>query len=81
MTRVVLTPEAARTALGAVVREQLRQAWERGQDTAPQSVNGLADTGAPQSWEAIMTAASDLADAVAVHWSAMIAHPLVPNTE
>ena len=68
MTRVVLTPEAARTVMEAVIREELMQAWERGLDTAPHSVNALADAGAPQSFKAIMAAVDDLATAIVGVW-------------
>lgn len=60
-----MTPAAARTVLDAVIREQLREAWERGMDTAPCGVNALADTGAPDAFGAIALAADNYAAAIA----------------
>lgn len=70
MTHVILTPEAARTALQATVRYQLREAWERGMETAPHGIHSLADDGAPASMAAIMAAVDDLATAIVTLWAA-----------
>lgn len=70
MTRIVPTPEMARTALAATVRYQLREAWERGMATAPHGVHSLADDDAPVSFRAIMADADRLAEAVATVWAA-----------
>ena len=77
MTHVILTPETARTVLADVIRTELRGTWERGMDTAPQSVNALADRGAPAAYETIMGAADDLAAAIAALWSAKGCPPAV----
>lgn len=51
-----MTTDEAHTALTAAVRTELSAAWQRGLNTAPHGVNALADTGAPASYAAIMTA-------------------------
>jgi hypothetical protein len=63
-----LTPEAARVILHAVVRQELRAAWDRGLDSAPHGVNSLADAGAPGAFREITLAADAYAAAVARHW-------------
>ena len=63
---VWLTPDAARDALGAVVREQLQAAYQRGWDDHAADANGLADMGAPAAFKAIMTAAFDLSTTVSL---------------
>ena len=70
MTHIVLTPEAARTALQATTRHELHQAWERGLDTPPRGVNADADAGATAGLEAVMAAADDLATAITTLWVA-----------
>ena len=79
MTHVILTPDAARTALGATIRHQLREAWERGMETAPHGPHALADRGAPQAFEAIMRDADDLAASIAALWSARGGPPAVDD--
>lgn len=64
MTTYQMTPAAARTVMDAVIREQLRAAWDRGIDTAPQGVNALADKDAPGAFKAIIAAVDDYAAAV-----------------
>lgn len=66
--RAVLTPEAARTALGAVIRYELREAWERGLETAPRHPNALADVSAPQSYDAITLAVDAYMAAIDNWW-------------
>ena len=65
---VRLTPDDATTALGAVVREQLQAAYQRGWDDHAADTNGLVDVGAPAAFKAIMTAALDLSTAVSLVW-------------
>ncbi|HTM85002.1 MAG TPA: hypothetical protein VL179_08885, partial [Mycobacterium sp.] len=65
MTTYPMTPAAARTILEAVIRKQLREAWQRGMDTAPHGVNALADKGAPAAFDAIAAAADNHAAAIA----------------
>ena len=77
MTHVILTPDAARTALSATIRHQLREAWERGMETAPHGPHALADRGAPAAFEAIMRDADDLAAAIAALWSSRGCPPAV----
>ena len=68
MTHVILTPDAARTALGATIRHQLREAWERGMETAPHGPHALADRGAPVAFEAIMRDIDDYVTAITSRW-------------
>lgn len=68
MTRIIFTPESARTVLEDVIRTELRGTWERGMDTAPHGVNALNDRGAPAAYEAIMEAVDDLVSAVVSLW-------------
>jgi hypothetical protein len=58
----------AREKLDAAVREQLREAWERGLAAAPHGPGALADAGAPAGFAAIARAADDYAAAVADTW-------------
>jgi hypothetical protein len=58
--------KVTREALDAVVREQLREAWERGMETAPHGVNALADKGAAGGFRAVERAVDDYLAAVAV---------------
>lgn len=60
-----MTAAQAREALEAVIREQLREAWERGLEVAPHSPNALADTGAPGAFRITLSAAFAYADALA----------------
>jgi len=68
MTTVKLTPEAARVILDAVVRTELSAAWQRGQDSAPNGVGGLADQGAPAAFNEIGTAVDEYAVAIVRQW-------------
>ena len=82
MTHIVLTPETARSVLADVIRTELRGTWERGMDTAPHGPHALADRGAPAAYEAIMTAADDLAAAIAALWSSSGCPPAAgPGTD
>ena len=70
--------EDARAACAAVeetVREQLREAWQRGLDTAPHGVNALADAGAPDAFDAIMTKVNWYAAHVAAYWRDRVPAP------
>jgi hypothetical protein len=59
----------AREKLDAAVREQLREAWERGRTAAlSPSSWPLADTGAPAGFDKVVRAADDYAAAVADTW-------------
>lgn len=58
----------ARENLDAAVREQLREAWERGLAMSPHAPGALADTGAAAGFEAVSRAADDYAAAVADTW-------------
>jgi hypothetical protein len=53
-----------RERLEAVVREQLREAWERGLAAAPNGPGALADAGAPGAFQLTVDAAFAYADAV-----------------
>lgn len=64
MTAADLTPEAARTALDAMIRGQLTAAFQRGVDTAPHGIGAQADTGAATGFGAINAAVDDLIMAV-----------------
>lgn len=55
----------AREQLEAVIREQLREAWERGFATAPHGASALADSGAPGAYRITLDAAFRYADALA----------------
>ena len=82
MTHVILTPETARAVLEDVTRYQLREAWERGMETAPHGPHAMHDRGAPRSFEAVMAAADDLAASIAALWSARGCPPAAdPGTE
>lgn len=63
-----MSPQEAREVLDAVVREQLREAWQRGMDTPPFGPNSLADGGAPKAFLVIGLAADAYAAAVAGRW-------------
>lgn len=79
MTHIILTPETARSILADTIRTELRGTWDRGIDTAPQGVRALNDRGAPAAFETIMTAADDLAAAIAALWSAKGLPPAVDD--
>lgn len=63
-----MNPRKARENLDAAVREQLREAWERGLATAPHGPNALADAGAPAAFDKVSRCADDYAAAVADTW-------------
>lgn len=64
-----MTTDEAHRALNATIRTELRAAWQRGLDTAPHGVNALADTGAPASYAAIMTAVHRYIEQITIdHW-------------
>jgi hypothetical protein len=58
----------AREHLDAAVREQLREAFERGLAAAPHGPGALADAGAPAGFGAVSRCADDYAAAVAATW-------------
>jgi len=62
-----LTVTAARTVLAAVLREQLAACYARGVEAVPHGINALHDPQAPQAFAQIMTAVTDLTQAVARH--------------
>ena len=68
MTRIIFTPDSARTVLEDVIRTELRGSWERGMDTAPQGVNAMYDRGAPAAYNAIMESVDDLVSSVVSLW-------------
>jgi hypothetical protein len=55
----------ARDALDAAIREQLREAWERGLATAPHGVNALADQFASNAFSCIEWHVDDYVAALA----------------
>lgn len=58
----------ARENLEAAVREQLREAFERGLAMGSNAPGALADAGAPAGFDAVSRAADDYAAAVADTW-------------
>ena len=80
MTHVILTPDAARTALSATIRHQLREAWERGMETAPHGPHALADRGAPAAFEAIMRDLDDYVTAITSRWREKHYPPTITTT-
>lgn len=58
----------ARELLDAAVREQLREAFERGLAMAPHAATALTDAGAPAGFAVVSRAADDYAAAVADKW-------------
>ena len=68
MTRIIFTPDSARTVLEDAIRTELRGTWERGMDTTPHGANAMYDRGAPAAYNAIMEAVDDLVSSVASLW-------------